>query len=404
MFCGECGTKNKNGALFCENCGAKIEGGKNVVVKEKKPLTKKSKLIIAIVSVVAVILIGLCIFLGSLTNPKNIAEKVFNAVVGYDFETIYEYLNVEDSEFTSKEMFVKVMTNDLEEENKPVVLNYTVGNPVDALDKLSTTVTITYMLQDAEESEALDIKLVKDKTKKWLLFDNWKVNIKDVNVAKNYEVKVLKGSTVVVEGVQLPSSYIDSEESSDEYDVYVIPSIFEAKYNVTITLPMGIQVNDKMSVVNDSYYKYSLSVDDLTEENKNALIIASKTSLQAIYDGVKEQKTFDDIKSTFEYENSDLASLKKDYENLVRDVGTSIQLTSIAFTEVTLSSASITSDNDLKLYVKAKFDYSISYQSGEETKTNDDNDYDYMYLTFKYVNGQYKLIDTSSLNTYFSKY
>ena len=87
MFCGECGTKNKNGALFCENCGAKIEGAKEVTIKEKKPLTKKSKLIIAIVSVVAVIVIGLCIFLGSLTNPKNIADKIlFTGMIDQYFD------------------------------------------------------------------------------------------------------------------------------------------------------------------------------------------------------------------------------------------------------------------------------------------------------------------------------
>ena len=60
--------------------------------------------------------------------------------------------------------------------------------------------------------------------------------------------------------------------------LYVIPSIFEANYNVTITLPIGIQVTDKMYVSGDSYYKYSLSLSDLTDETKDTLTQVSKTN------------------------------------------------------------------------------------------------------------------------------
>ena len=405
MFCGECGTKNKKGAQFCENCGAKMETPKKeVFVKEKKPMTKKNKIITGIVGLVAMIVIALCIFLGSLTSPKNIAEKVFNATVNYDFDTIYKYLNVEDSEFTSKEMFNKVMTSNYDIEDKPVIVNYSVGEPVISDDKMSATVTITYMMKDKDKSDTFDVKLVKDKNKKWLFFDNWLVNTKGIDVAKNYKIEVAKGSTISVEGIALSSNYLNSEESNENYDVYVIPSIFEARYEVNITLPIGLQVTSKMNVYDNGSYKYRMSLNDLTNEVKDNLISISKSSLQTLYDGVKEQKSFDDIKSNFEYENGDLTTLKSDYENLVNSIGTSIKLTTITFKEIKISDVNITSENKLKLYLKVSYDYSVSYESSGETKTHDSNDYDYLYLTFDYVNGNYKLIDTSSLITYFSKY
>lgn len=405
MFCGECGTKNKKGAQFCENCGAKMETPKKeVFVKEKKPMTKKNKIITGIVGLVAMIVIALCIFLGSLTSPKNIAEKVFNATVNYDFDTIYKYLNVEDSEFTSKEMFNKVMTSNYDIEDKPVIVNYSVGEPVISDDKMSATVTITYMMKDKDKSDTFDVKLVKDKNKKWLFFDNWLVNTKGIDVAKNYKIEVAKGSTISVEGIALSSNYLNSEESNENYDVYVIPSIFEARYEVNITLPIGLQVTSKMNVYDNGSYKYRMSLNDLTNEVKDNLISISKSSLQTLYDGVKEQKSFDDIKSNFEYENGDLTTLKSDYENLVNSIGTSIKLTTITFKEIKISDVNITSENKLKLYLKVSYDYSVSYESSGETKTHDSNDYDYLYLTFDYVNGNYKLVDTSSLITYFSKY
>lgn len=408
MFCAECGTKNKKGAQFCENCGTKIEGAKKevtkkeVVAKDKKPMTKKNKMIVGIISVVAVVIIGLSIFLSSITNPKNIAEKFFKATANFDFDTIYEYLNVGDSEFTSKEMFNKLMTADLDEDDKPVIINYNVGKPVVSADKMSATVTITYMLQDEDESDTFDVKLVKDKKKKWLFFDNWKVNTKGISVVKDYEIEVLKGSNVNIEGVTLSSNYLDNEESTDGYDVYVIPSMFATSHNLTITLPMGLEVTDTMYVSEDNNYSYDLSLRDLTDEVKDSLKEVSKTSLQTLYDGVKDKKSFDDIKSSFEYENGDLTTLKSDYEKLANSVSTT--LTSITFKEITLSSIDITSNGKLEVYLKANYDYSISYESGGEMKTHDSDDYDYVYLTFDYVNGTYKLVDTSSLNTYFSKY
>ena len=62
-------------------------------------------------------------------------------------------------------MFNKVMTSNYGDEEKPVILNYSVGKPVVSADKMSATVTITYMEQDEDESETFDVKLVKDKKK-----------------------------------------------------------------------------------------------------------------------------------------------------------------------------------------------------------------------------------------------
>lgn len=404
MFCGECGAKNKKGSQFCENCGTKIEVEKEIPIREKKPMTKKNKIILGIVSFAVVVIIGISICLENLTNPKNIAEQFFQATINFDFDAIYEYLNVDNSEFTSKEMFNKVMSKGVDVEDKPIILNYTVGKPVLSSDQMSATITITYMLQDEDESDTLDVKLIKAKNKKWLFFDNWKVSTKGISIAKNYEVKVLKGTSVFIEGIELSSNYLSSEKSTGDYDIYVIPSIFEAEYEVAMTLPMGIQVNDIMYVNDDYSYTYRLSLNDLTLEVKDNLKTIAKTSLQTLYDAVKEQKNFDDIQSNFEYENGDLTTLRKDYENLVSSIGTSTTLTAITFKDISLSSLDLTVDGKLELYLKATYDYSVSYQSGDEVKTHDSSDYDYVYLTFDYENGNYHLIDTSSLNTYFSKY
>lgn len=414
MFCAECGTKNKSDAQFCESCGHKLENEKPTKTVKSKPqsgknstkkqMSKKNKIILAIVTVIVVALAIVYFILSNMTKPSTIAEKFFNATMSYDAEAMYEYLDVEDSEFTTKEVFKKIIDNSKDEDDIPAVVNYTVGKPVASTDKLSTTVTITYVLKNSDKSKTLDVKLIKDKNKKWLIFDNWKVNVSGFDIVKDYQIKVMKGSKVKVEGIEVSSKYLDKEKSDDSFDVYSMPAMFETTYNVLVTLPLGIDIEDEMRVSEGNSYTYSLSLDNLTDEVKTKIQDSVKSNLQTLYDGAKDKKSFDDIKASFEYKDADLSDLKEQYEKLVKNISSDITLTSISFTDVKLNRVNINSEGNLYVATKVSYNYSLTYQSGEETKTNDSKDTDYVYLTFDYADDTFKLIDVSSLSTYFSKY
>ena len=416
MFCAECGTKNEVGAQFCESCGHKLETesvttATPVTPRESKSfstkfkeMSKKNKIITVVSTLVVVALVVVYFVLGNMTKPEVIAEKFFNALMSYDTDTVYGFIDVDDSAFTTKEMFKKVSMKDVKEDEIPKVLNYTVGEPRTSTDGLSTTVTITYVLEGKDKSDTADVKLVKAKENKWLLFDNWKVNVSGTETVKGYQIKVMKGSKLTVEGVEVDKKYIDSKESDESLDVYSMPAMFGATYDIKITLPIGVELEDDINVRKDSYYKYSLSLSSLTDKVEEKIKSAVKTNVQAIYNGVKDKKTFDDVKSSFEYKDADLTDLKDAYEDLVDDINDSITLTKVDIKEVKLSSVSINNDGNLYVYARVTYDYSLTYQSGEETKTNDENDYDYMYFTFDYANDSFKLVDASSLNSYFSRY
>lgn len=58
MFCEECGTKNKNGARFCEACGAKLDTSIDVsklrsfvaaAARQRSSLTAKQRMWIRVV-------------------------------------------------------------------------------------------------------------------------------------------------------------------------------------------------------------------------------------------------------------------------------------------------------------------------------------------------------------------
>ena len=375
MFCGECGTKNTSGSQFCENCGAKLEQANvvdttantdtpataapveqqyndmsqeptmNVPVTPAKPMSKKTKLIIGIVVAVLALLGGGYYYVGTLVTPEKVAENYFNALVENDADKIYNFMDVEDGPFTTKEMFKKVVKNTTADDKKVEVVNYEVGTPkYSDLTKMTTTVTITYVLKDAEKSQTMDIQLTKSKDKKWVLFDNWLVSTAAYPEATNFEVRAQKGTTVKIEGKKLDKKYIDEEESTFTTDVYKIPTMFTGKYKIGLSLPVGLDTEDTVSVSSESYYYPSITASTLSKNSKEKLEKQVISDLQTIYDGVIGKKTFEDIKSSFEYTDCDLTTLTSSYNDLVGDMSTTNVLTKIKFKSAEIGSIYIEED------------------------------------------------------------
>lgn len=408
MFCSECGTKNKEGSLFCESCGHKLEQPVVIEKIKKEPVKKESKvekvknskrkyLILGLI----VILIGTYIFLNSITSPKKIAEGYFEAVIDMNTDKIYDYINIEDSEFTTKEKFKEALGDSIDSDLK--IVNYNVGKVEFSADKLSASVTISYVEKDTNTTESITIQLVKEKKKKWLFFDNWKVSSGSSTTVSNFEFRLPKGSELKIEDTIVSSKYLDKDD--DTLDTYVIPTMFATDYTVKIKLPMGIDVEEEVSIGYYSYYTVNLSEDNISDEIKTNLVSISKKALENLYNNAKENKSWDDVKSTFESKDLDTSSLESSYKSLISSLNYySTKLSTISFTDIELNDISISEEGYLTLSIKATYDYTVSYDSGGETKTNSSNDYDYMYLTFDYQDEEYKLVDATSLSTYFSRY
>lgn len=417
MFCGECGTKNAKGAKFCESCGATLveEKSETKTKTDKKTanndslatkvnkMSKQNKIIMSIIVAIVVIFIAFYAIMSSKLSPKAIAEDYFLAVANVDANKLYKYLDIDESEFTTKDMFVKITGENTDDDDKMKVANYTVGNAKKELTGLSTTVTITYVLDGEKDSKTADITLVKQKSKKYFLFDDWRVSTDGLTTVKDFEIRLLKGSELSIEGVKVDKKYLDKKESTETYDVYHMPAMFTTTYKATIKLPMGFEVEDNIRVSDYSKYTYSFDEDTLPDKVKTQITNNIKKGLQTLYDGAKDKKEFSDIKKSFNFKGADLSDLEDAYNSLARSISNT-GLTSISFTDIELSSLSTNSDGSLYASIKAKYKYTVSYESSGETKTHDSNDYDYMYIYLTYADKEFRIIDASSLNTYFSKY
>lgn len=393
MFCPECGKKNENGAQFCEHCGAKIAEESKVVLPKapRKPMKKKTIVIISIISALVIILVVGGIVLSNNFKPSKIATNYFVALMNNDTNKIYDYINIPDSEFTTKKIFTEVVDT-----KKVDLLNYKVVSEEKSTDGLSAQVKISYTLEGDKEPLTTTIYLVKDKKNKLLIFDNWKISDGSSLIEEDYSITVYKGATVKLEGVEVKEKYKE-KSSSERYDTYVIPAIFKGEYNAEVTLKNGLKTE---SVLDTTGYDSSLTDFELSDSEEKELTNSIKDYVGKLYKAALEGKSFDDIKKDYEYKDSDLDDLEDAYKSFVSSIKNS-GLTKYSLKDVEISRYSINTDGYLYVTVNTEYDYTVKSYFSEETVDNDDEDT--AYLTFDYSDG-FKLVDMTSLATYFSRY
>ena len=393
MFCPECGKKNEEGAQFCEFCGAKIADESKVILPKqpRKPMKKRTKIIIIVVAVLAVVLIGGGIILSSNYTPSKVATGYFTALMNNDTNKLYNYIDVPENEFTTKKIFTEV--NDNEEED---LVNYQVVSEEISTDGLSAQVKISYTVEGRQTPLTKTIYLVKDKNNKMLIFDNWKISEGSSLVEEDYEITVFKDVTLKLEGVEVDKKYKD-DSSSDRYDTYVIPALFKGEYDAEVTLKNGLTTESKIDV---SGYSSSINTFELSDKNEKALEESIKENVNKIYKSAIEKKAFSDIKGDFEYKDSDLDDLEDAYTSLARSVQNN-DLTAYDVTDIEVDRLSVTEDGYLYVTVSLDYKYSVKEYFSEDIVSNSDDDT--AYLTFDYNDG-FKLVDFTSLSTYFSRF
>ena len=386
MFCPKCGKKNKEEAKFCEFCGSRIREDKVILPKERKKLSKKTKIIVIVICALVLILGGGVLFLSNNSKPSKVATDYFLAYINDDTNKIYSFLDVPNSGLTSKQIFNKVFDNDDED-----LISYEVVSVTEAKEASTAYVKIEYTLEDSRASKVANIKLTKDKNKKFLIFDNWKIDTNSY-LKENYEIKVPKDATLMLEGIKIDKEY---KKSSDNYDTYIIPQMFQGEYEAIITLKDGLKL--KQEINTNSYRTGKIKLLDNDEKELEKKILETINNL---YKNAIEGKNFNDIKSEFEYKNSDLSDLENNYSSLANSVKYN-ELKEFTIEEVDIEDISVDGSGKLKVTVDLDYNYTVKKYLSDETVSKDADDT--AYLTFDYIDG-FKLVNMTSLPSYFSRF
>ena len=254
MFCPECGAKNADDAVFCENCGADIsqalkeaddelkkqpEGGvrpaqmKDTAVppaapdftytpaqtRAKKPVKTSTKVVTA--AVLAVLVAGIALFetAKSMTSPQKIAMDYVGAIKDRNWATVYSYLDISGNGFLTEKNFENIQkkTNPLQIANYSVLSekdengvsakgNGSEKKTTPASAGLVKEVTIQYTAHGSASPMTEEVTLVKQPEKKWLFFDVWKVSSEGY-ITPEADVTVPSGMTVYLNDVKLDDKY-----------------------------------------------------------------------------------------------------------------------------------------------------------------------------------------------------
>ena len=147
-------------------------------------------------------------------------------------------------------------------------------------------------------------------------------------------------------------------------------------------------------------YGTNINKLELSEKDEKDLEKAIQENVNKLYKSAIEQKAFNDIKGDFEYKGSDLSDLEDAYESFARSIKNN-ELTAYDVTDVEVDRLSVTEDGFI--YVTVSLDYKYSAKEYFSEGTVSDTDTDIAYLTFDYSDG-FKLVDMTSLATYFSRF
>lgn len=417
MYCQECGSHNVEEAKYCAECGAylleekkkrkpkkvkvkKKKVYKKKVKKEKKPMAKSTKILLCICFIMITLFLSIYFYLHHITSKEEIAKDYFSALITYDGDKLYKYLEVEESTFVNQKIFSKLSERVLGDKEKNNIKEYSISKSEMSDDGKTAYVTISYIQNG--ENRYQTITLSKGEDKKYTFFDDWKPAKRQVEMVNDFKISVMKGSTLYLEGIKVDEKYLKEDLCTEEEDVYEIPSLFALSYQAEVELPLGFTIHTEVNAAR-TIGRYNIVVQDsqIPEKMKNQILVKAKEDIEKIYKSILEEKSFEDIVKDYSYKDGNLDTLKSAYEEMKKKiVEGNTKLEKIGFKKINVNQIHINTDGSFYATIKGEYEYTVSY--GEETHVGEGSDV--MYLTFDYVDKAFYLKDMKSMQTYFSKY
>ncbi len=339
MYCPKCGTKNDDNALYCAHCGTKLqdleieeddfyetdnlysedtkirigrEGGRHTKAEPQKKQEKqtqsgtfsniraRSELISILVAAAAVIV---CVIMFNVQyGAGQVASKYAQAVVGRDWNTVYDTLNHPNSgDFMTRQAFVTAETiNTYGSADPGKVTGVSRGTD----DTSGRTYYATYTTADGEE-ETMTVYLVRS----GLL---WKVKA-DEYLSESYKISVPSGATVKVDKIEVSGKYKSS--SGTNQDVYEISPIYGTTHYVELS---GDGFEDTAQLVTAEPSKLAEVSIILGEETITAVAKQAEEDLTAIMEAAARDQKVSGVNVINNMSSDDKDDAVYEYEH-VRD-------------------------------------------------------------------------------------
>lgn len=401
MYCGECGEKTQKKDLYCGNCGAKLERNPQKLKMPKKIDSKTIKKIV-IGMILIVFLILMINFFSNRFSPKEIVKKYITALAHKNYNQLYQYLELgNDNTFTNKEIFIKLMkeSGQIELEKYHVAA---VGSNANG----TAIVTISYYDKIDKTEKSMNITLTKQKRKKWLFFEQWKIASSETKklVVEDFKIIVPKDSIVTYAGVKVNKKYFNQKESTETTDIYNLKQVFAFSTAIEVELPSGYKVEDHvMPSTYRNHYSANISLSTISVEEQAQIADKIKKDITTIYNYAIDDKSYQEVKNKLNLSDEKFESIYITFVSKLKKAYNT--LTAIEFTNITLSSAKLNEEGYLEFKFKANYNYTIQYTDFlNQKQTKQSKNYSYMTISYNMRDGNYNIVSADDLEDYFSRY
>lgn len=476
-ICPKCGFQNEDGALFCEDCGARLDqapqqpagnptehpltggqpgpqaeaqpgqqggpqgwsgaqagpqgwtggqtgtqgggkgwtGGQNgaqtgpkgwagstpatgaaPVRRPRKPLKKQGKnhIIAAVEALLLVVaIVVFCVVGSSRTSPTRVAEQYFRAVLDGDWDRICQLSQLPDSPFLTEEAFDRCLGE--YEIYQRELANLSARQERDDEDQggmgdYVREVEVEFMYKDSPEVYTEDVTLMRGDSRQMFFFQGWKVMDNMPFLARNFQVEVPTGATLVVDGLVADESLcVEHRESTDLYSL----DLFVGNHDINVVTPLGSQ-SQSYSVWSDDDYLYAGDVA-MTENLQNQLEGQTKTLLEQLFNAALANSDFSAISGSYTGEALE-EQMPEIYNELREDFFGSEyrRILKITLSDFTVGDcyAYYDEQGQLRAYLDLEYDTTTDYARLENSyveRTDSTDGYGAMALEYVYQDGNW---------------
>ena len=270
----------------------------------KKPFkVNKLAVVTGILSVAFIASIVVFFIVGKNTfSAQNVATDYFKAITNGDWDVAYDMMDMDESDFINKDMFVKAVNgSDTLKVNK-----YTVKA---SESSIAANAVIKYRKRGASSDDELELSMNKEDSKQFLLFDSWKIS-SDTYTVSDFTVQIPSGTTLYMDDVEVPEKYIN--EDTDSYTTYTIDKLFKGTHTFYIETGDFESSKGTYDVEYDEDY-YTVDSIKIDQDSQKEIVDTAYGYMKQIIDAASTGQKFNSIKDIFA---DDAAKDAKDeYEN-----------------------------------------------------------------------------------------
>ena len=270
---------------------------------------KKKKPIALIIILLLVLLAGAGVgayflfFNGNGSSPDKIAKKYIQNLIDKKYDENFDYVYIIDDTFIEKNDYAEFAKTEKK-------YNEISNKKIDKVEeKLKTETDAKYLVNltasdKSKSSVEVNLKYVNDK---------WKV-VEENFYIENWEFKAIKGSTVTINGKEVPRTYLEEDLTLVYTEKYRIPAITPTEKTIVAKNNLGETSEQFTPSLDDDIKTFNFALSNTEVVNKAFEYI--KNTWNGMYEDMKNNVEISEIKNKYFDESVDIEKVTIYYNDL----------------------------------------------------------------------------------------